>query len=287
MIRQHIPRSPRVRAIAWALLVTVITLDAAVFTPISLGILYVVPLALVALSASVTETVAMALVCWLGRLLFGSVSDPLGMAALSLHLGSRAAEIANASTTLFGYLIVAGVLLKLERQKNALRTLDREAGSDPLTGIANRRRLGEFLSNLEGSGPVSVVAADIDFFKKINDQLGHDGGDQVLREVASRLAGAVRGGELLARTGGEEFLVVLPGADEQVAKRIAERLHRAVIDRPISVSGQALPVTISLGVATAEGPPTEALLQAADAALYQAKHNGRNRIEISEAVALG
>lgn len=285
--KQHISRSPRIRVIAWVLLAGVLALDAAVFTPISLGILYVVPLSLAALSAPVPETLAMALICWVGRLLFGSTGDPLGLTAISLHLGTHTADLANAGMSLFGYLSIAGVLLKLERQKKTIQSLGHEAGSDPLTGIANRRGLNDFLSRLDGSGPVSVIAADIDLFKKINDRFGHDAGDQVLREVASRLAGAVRGGELLARTGGEEFLMVLPGVDAEGAKRIAERLHQAVISRPVSLQAQALEVTISLGVATANGPPNDALLRAADAALYEAKHNGRNRIEVSRAAKVG
>jgi diguanylate cyclase (GGDEF)-like protein len=272
-----------VRVLAWALLACVMAADAVVFTPISLGVLYVVPLALVALFGSSLETVGMALLCWLGRLLFGSVGDPLGLSEISIHLSPAGAQVAQAATALLGYLGIAGVLLRLERQKKVLSSLSRAARSDPLTGAANRRRLGEFLSSLDGVGPVSVVAADIDFFKRVNDELGHDGGDEVLREVASRLASAVREGELLARTGGEEFLVVLPGADAKVARQIAERLHRAVVSRPVQVGGQPREVTVSLGVATANGRPTEALLKEADTALYAAKRNGRNRIEVGAA----
>jgi diguanylate cyclase (GGDEF)-like protein len=283
VLRRHVPRTGPVRALAWTLLFLVIAADAVVFTPISLGVLFVVPLALVALFGSSLETVGMALLCWVARLLFGSVGDPLGLSEIAVHLSSAEAQLTQAATALFGYLGIAGVLLRLERQKKALSSLSRAARSDPLTGAANRRRLGEFLSGLAAEGPVSVVAADIDFFKRINDELGHDAGDEVLREVASRLASAVREGELLARTGGEEFLVVLPGADAAVARQIAHRLHRAVIERPVEIGGRPREVTVSLGVATTGGRATEALLKEADTALYAAKRNGRNRIEVSAA----
>jgi diguanylate cyclase (GGDEF)-like protein len=124
---------------------------------------------------------------------------------------------------------------------------------------------------------VSVVVADIDHFKRINDGNGHAVGDAVLRDVAYEMRRNLRTFELLYRLGGEEFLLLLPGADGDDAARVAETLRAAIEElRPAG-----LPVECSFGVATAHddaiafGP----LLKAADAALYDAKHQGRNRVE--------
>jgi diguanylate cyclase (GGDEF)-like protein len=157
---------------------------------------------------------------------------------------------------------------------------------DALTETHNKRYFLEFLDReLVRSGryqrPLSLVLFDIDHFKKINDELGHLGGDAVLRELAARVRPVVRTEELFARYGGEEFALVLPETAQEGAVVVAERLRREVADTPFTVEDAAQPVTVSLGVATTcgeEGLTVDQLIQRADQKLYEAKRGGRNRV---------
>jgi diguanylate cyclase (GGDEF)-like protein len=153
---------------------------------------------------------------------------------------------------------------------------------DELTGLLNRRalepRFAEVAEQAALSGqPVSLVLADLDHFKRINDLHGHLAGDTVLRDVASAMRGTLRTFELLYRFGGEEFLLLLPGAESADAAAIAESL-RAAIE---ALRPAGLEVTCSFGIATGRGDALvlERLLDDADRALYAAKHRGRNRVE--------
>lgn len=156
---------------------------------------------------------------------------------------------------------------------------------DPLTGLYNRRFLDDALNTSVRAArlseqPLSVAIADADFFKRVNDLLSHQVGDEVLRTLASVLATAVRGSEVVGRLGGEEFLILLPGTDASTALTRCEAIRRAVDDHDFSPVTGTLPVTISIGVATATvGQLTPAeLLAAADHNLYAAKRSGRNRV---------
>ncbi len=120
---------------------------------------------------------------------------------------------------------------------------------------------------------------DVDRFKAVNDGHGHAAGDSVLRAVAARAAAAIRAGDLLARVGGEEFAILLPGADLARAAEAAERVRATLAERPVEAGGTALAVTASLGCAAlASGEAPEALVARADARLYAAKGAGRNRV---------
>jgi len=160
---------------------------------------------------------------------------------------------------------------------------------DQLTGLLNRRalepRFAEVAEQAALSGqPVSVVVADIDHFKAVNDEHGHAVGDAVLREMASAMRRNLRTFELLYRIGGDEFLLLLPGADADDAAAVAEKLRTALAElRPAG-----LPVACSFGVATArdEDVVFANLVGAADAALYDAKRDGRNRVERRAATVL-
>ncbi|WP_417407574.1 PleD family two-component system response regulator [Hoeflea sp.] len=161
------------------------------------------------------------------------------------------------------------------------------AVTDALTGLNNRRYLDTHLATLVDRSnrrgrPLSLLITDIDHFKFINDTHGHEGGDDVLRDFARRVRGAVRGADLACRYGGEEFVVVMPDTTADIAAQVAERLREAVAAAPfkISATGVAAPVTTSVGIATleADGEGADALLRRADKALYQAKNNGRNRV---------
>jgi diguanylate cyclase (GGDEF)-like protein len=169
------------------------------------------------------------------------------------------------------------------------RTLEHESLTDPLTGIANRRRLeaeGEALITgcCIAGHQYSVLMADLDRFKRINDEYGHSAGDIVLSEVAALMRAELRSGDLLARYGGEEFAAVLPRISVDRAQAIAERIRNSIESHRFATEHGELAITISIGVADAtragcsesEDNPLRASLAAADAQLYQAKQNGRN-----------
>jgi diguanylate cyclase (GGDEF)-like protein len=156
---------------------------------------------------------------------------------------------------------------------------------DVLTALPNRRfalqRLHEEEERARRTGrPFSVLLADIDHFKAVNDTLGHEAGDQVLAAVAARLAGSLRQYDVCSRWGGEEFLVLLPDTDAAAARESAQRLGRGVAEEPFAVAGARREITLSIGVATCDpAEPLTALLKRADDALYAAKRGGRNRVE--------
>ena len=161
------------------------------------------------------------------------------------------------------------------------------AVTDALTGLHNRRYMTSQLQALvgrasHGGASVAVLVMDIDHFKAVNDGFGHDAGDEVLVEFAVRLATNVRAVDLPCRMGGEEFVVVMPGASLEAAESVAERIRRDVAAAPFRVLGgrEQLTVTISIGVAatTGQGDTPESLLKRADEGVYEAKAKGRNLV---------
>lgn len=163
-----------------------------------------------------------------------------------------------------------------------------EALRDPLTGIPNRlayerRAPAELVRCRTGGIPFTLVMCDVDHFKAINDRYGHVAGDKVLRATATLLAGTVRGADFVARAGGEEFIVLLPGAALAQGCAVAEKLRLAVQEAGFRYRGEPVRVTMSCGVAACTGNDTlETLYERADAALYQAKAQGRNRSVCAE-----
>ena len=155
---------------------------------------------------------------------------------------------------------------------------------DPLTALPNRRAFDEDLAReaaraARAGTPLAVIVLDVDRFKTVNDVHGHAAGDAVLRELAARSARTIRTGDVLARLGGEEFGILLPGADLARAVDAAERLRCALAAAPMQVASEVLAVTASFGcaeLAASEAPA--ALLARADARLYEAKRGGRNRV---------
>jgi two-component system, cell cycle response regulator len=130
--------------------------------------------------------------------------------------------------------------------------------------------------------PLAVMMLDIDYFKSINDNHGHDAGDDVLREFAMRVRKSIRGIDLACRYGGEEFVIVMPETDLHVAGVVAERLRRSIAGEPFAIhkGTQRIEVTISIGLSVLEhkGEAVADVLKRADIALYRAKHDGRNRV---------
>jgi diguanylate cyclase (GGDEF)-like protein len=174
-------------------------------------------------------------------------------------------------------VILSGAMVESDRAHRRRSTVD------PLTGLCNRSALEQRLAELDGQPTSSeeglshaLLLCDLDHFKRVNDQLGHAAGDAVLQDVAYTMRATLRAGDSIYRVGGEEILVVLPGAGEQDAMEIAERLRTAVRERrPVGV-----PVTVSIGVAVsgAGAVDTDELVSQADAALYAAKAGGRDRV---------
>ena len=184
------------------------------------------------------------------------------------------------------YLFLRTAVNRLSQAQSDLRTL---ATLDGLTGLVNHReivRIGKnefarYTRQHEGQ-PIafSLIMADIDHFKQINDRFGHLVGDEVLREVAQRINHQMRRYSVVGRYGGEEFLVVLPEADSKEAHAVAERIRAALEADPVDYQGHVVEVTISLGTATVlpDDGSFESMLQRADNALYHAKSSGRNTV---------
>ncbi|EAU41018.1 periplasmic sensor diguanylate cyclase (GGDEF) [Fulvimarina pelagi HTCC2506] len=183
----------------------------------------------------------------------------------------------------FGILLLGHFLTGVGRRRHATRILQREAFTDSLTGLPNRRafdqsveRLSDLRERGEVPGPVALLLIDIDHFKQVNDQWGHFFGDKVLRSVSTTIRRQVRRGDILARYGGEEIAVILPSTQHSDACSVAERIRMAVENGEFRVK-----ITASVGVAIDEDINAFCdLFQAADRALYRAKKNGRNRIEL-------
>ena len=161
--------------------------------------------------------------------------------------------------------------------------------SDPLTGLGNRRyfdrQVEPLFDQLERFGKTfSIMVFDIDHFKRVNDILGHDMGDQILKEIAARLLTNMRAVDVVSRYGGEEFMIAMPDTTEAEAHRAAERVRAFIAGTPVFVDGQALSVTLSAGIAEVEvGEQLRDVFRRADAALYASKREGRNRVSVAKA----
>ena len=187
------------------------------------------------------------------------------------------------------FSVISGVFALLSFTEEVQCKLLQESNTDQLTGLANRRRMERVLSQEWARAdrhqrPLSIIMLDIDFFKKYNDNLGHQAGDRCLKKVAHIISQKTqRGGELAVRYGGEEFLLILPDTDTTKAHYLANEIRKAITD--LSIPHPHSPicnVTISAGVAVFQNgnyKNINTLLRAADLALYQAKQNGRNQVQ--------
>jgi diguanylate cyclase (GGDEF)-like protein len=196
------------------------------------------------------------------------------------------------SLTAVAFFGTAGAAWQLRRDLRRLRThehvLQIAATHDALTGLSNRRSfeeaLAQALSKAGGESRFALLMADLDHFKDVNDTLGHQAGDEVLRVVAARLREALRDVDAVARIGGEEFAALLRGLDASAARLAAERVRDSIGDAPIvlrdSHPGKSLRITVSVGLALypEDGATLASLLESADRALYAAKQSGRNRV---------
>jgi diguanylate cyclase (GGDEF)-like protein len=157
------------------------------------------------------------------------------------------------------------------------------AAKDFLTGLSNRRHFFTLAEPMIGTGrAVTAAMLDVDHFKRINDRHGHDAGDAVLKRIADTLAAQLRQGDLLARFGGEEFCMLLPDLPREAATAFFERLRGAIAALAVPVAGETVRLTCSIGVAFGPTDSLDRLLGQADTALYRAKTNGRDRVELAE-----
>jgi diguanylate cyclase (GGDEF)-like protein/PAS domain S-box-containing protein len=183
-----------------------------------------------------------------------------------------------------------GILRDITERKQALQRLDYLATHDTLTGLPNRTLFADRLEQaLTRSGwnnrLVAVMFLDLDHFKGINDTLGHDAGDQLLRTVAVRLTSAVRDGDTVARQGGDEFTIILIDmAHIDDVALVAQKILNAMA-QPFDWGGHRMPVTFSIGIACfpVDGTDAQTLLKHADTALYHAKARGRNNFQLFSA----
>lgn len=241
------------------------------------------------------------------------IHEPADVAGAIVALDCGASDIARADSLGEELALRIRMLLRMKSADDALRRSSeisyRLAATDPLTGLFNRRYAETYLAdtvrNAERNGtPFTVMIVDIDRFKKINDEHGHPAGDAVLKSVARRMRDNLRSIDLVARFGGEEFLVVLPDTDVAQAGPAANRLRAIIGGAPVILAdGRAIPVTVSVGVTVGGLPVTDRAVHAgraagafgrgvsggfavsrilgtADSALYAAKAAGRNRVEV-------
>ncbi|MFD2095490.1 diguanylate cyclase [Corallincola platygyrae] len=173
---------------------------------------------------------------------------------------------------------------------DAMQQLKDQSCRDALTGIFHRGAVMEFLQQRLSAAkrqkhPVSVVMADLDHFKQINDTYGHPAGDKVLKTVANEIQQQLRGCDSIGRYGGEEFLIVLDDTDAKTAQFVAERLRQKIESIEVQIESGTIHATTSMGIATVDFSKTDksedALLNEADKALYNAKRSGRNRVILS------
>ena len=189
-------------------------------------------------------------------------------------------------TMLFRYLFLGDdyvvTFWDVTEQRQLEAELRRLAGTDALTGLLNRRAFLERAAEVpkRTTEPPALLMLDLDHFKAVNDRFGHAVGDRALQAVAERWRRLLRDSDVIARVGGEEFAVLLPGTGQATAAAVAERLREAVGDTPLAIGGHSLALTASIGAAVAEPADHDfdAVLQRADRALYAAKAGGRNRV---------
>ncbi len=222
----------------------------------------------------------------------GGVSESLEKAGSIEDLGSVISDIVQETRKMLtkNHELeehLASSATKVTELKQYLETVKKEASTDSLTGIANRKAFDKRLmdsieESITGKQPMVLMMIDIDFFKKFNDTYGHPAGDQILRLVARTLLSNVKGQDMAARYGGEEFAIILPATPLSAGLRVAEVLRKAVESKEVTnkVSNERLgSISISVGVAEyVVGESSEDLITRADTALYEAKRTGRNKV---------
>jgi diguanylate cyclase (GGDEF)-like protein len=220
------------------------------------------------------------LLIWLGTLLICRPLNQLSRIARQLSAPQASEQLRHVKAWYReAFSIRQAMLAGVQLLQAKLGHMNQQVLTDPMTGLANRRAMDEELRSLERAGRTySVLSLDIDHFKRVNDNFGHDKGDLALKQVAQTLQTYSRTGDLACRAGGDEFLLILPETDVESASAIAERIRQAIATSDIPTVGR---ITASIGVATCEHQPAtaEIVLKKADECPYRAKQGSRNRVE--------
>lgn len=216
-------------------------------------------------------------------IMLARVSSVPDIGMLSLTVSTPMQAIVFTYAALMPVIATSGFLLMCGERLN--KDLSRLAMLDPLTGVFNRRTMTEMANKAISASKrhgraLSLLILDIDHFKRINDQFGHEAGDLALCRFVELVQEVMRESEVLARIGGEEFVLILPDSDEPSAIGVAERIREQIEHSNFSISGWTVPLRVSIGVGTL-GPKIsdlETLLRETDHAMYEAKRTGRNRV---------
>ena len=244
-------------------------------------------------------TVLLVVVAWFGaevlvlrriRTLLG-VADRIRTGDLSARTGFGAGseELTRLGSALDA--MAQELQIRDSELRAAMHRLNHQAATDQLTGLPNRRYLwealgAELMRARRKQTPLAVMMLDVDHFKQINDRWGHEAGDMVLKNVTYAIRAVVRGSDIVARHGGEEFVVVLPEASEDIALARAEAVRMEIAGLKLTYGGEPLgTITASFGVVVSRklGETAEGLVRIADHAMYEAKQNGRNRVVVKNA----
>lgn len=180
------------------------------------------------------------------------------------------------SSAFLHFLALGAVMLAIARVEEALWTAKKQALSDPLTGLMNRRALREFSEDvLRGTEPLTAVVIDCNDFKKLNDEFGHHAGDHVLQMLARVIENETRQMDLVARVGGDEFVLILPGSDSQEARKVMNRIESA-FEKRIQDAGYATSLSVGMASISDEDAGIESLLKRADREMYSEKSKRKN-----------
>ena len=240
---------------------------------------------------------------WTGPGLFAESGPPVialvdgSDGGVGAAIASGCVDVLRTTAPAAEMLVRTALTVRLARADQDLRAarveLTEATRSDHLTGLANRRHVDEHLAMAASAArrhrqPMSLVLVDVDHLKRINDAVGHAGGDAVIRTIATRLARVLRGEDMAGRWGGDEFLVVAPSTDLDGAWRLGERIREAASASPVAIDpDHDVLVTVSIGSSTGPGDDLEAQLRQAENALEQARQAGRNRVVVTDAAIMG
>ena len=175
--------------------------------------------------------------------------------------------------------------LRSQELKEAVEQTDKLKRTDALTGLWNRRAFEEVVDNelaraMRNHQPLTIALADIDRFRALNDRLGHQAGDEVLRALSDRFRTVLRRTDAVCRWGGEQFLCLLPDVDPAAARQAMERVRLQVAENPVQVGGESISITLTFGIAPV-GDDLDAAVHAADAAMQEGKRKGRDKIVVA------
>jgi diguanylate cyclase (GGDEF)-like protein len=250
--------------------------DYATGTELRIYPLYFVPMALGAWYLNRASALVLATLC--------SVGWVLSNHAAGLHYSQAHVWIVNLLSQAFGFLVVGLLVARWRREWERERELGRH---DPLTGLLNLRAFHEQAEALVAlcrrqNQPITVAYVDVDDFKHVNDRVGHGGGDQVLQFLAGALRTVTRESDLVARMGGDEFVLLLPHTGEDGARALLDRVRAKIAE---VMQEAPVPVTVSIGAVAYSTPPAEILeiVRRADALMYRTKASGKDRVELTVA----